>query len=91
MPAEIIPFALMAAVSYFMIIRPEAQKQKAHAALVAGLVKDDEIVLKSGLHGVVTRVDAETLGVKVASSTVVTIDKDAVSHKKQAGEGAASS
>jgi preprotein translocase subunit YajC len=50
-----LPIALMFAVFYFLIIRPQQQKMKTHQDMVANLKKGDRIVTNGGIIGVVSK------------------------------------
>jgi preprotein translocase subunit YajC len=63
--------ALIMVVFYFMLIRPERNKQKAHQSLLESLQKNDRIVTVGGIYGVVTNVqrDTDEVTIKVDEST----------------------
>lgn len=67
LPAILILIALF----YFMMIRPERQKQAAHKALLEGLKKNDRVVTIGGIYGVVMNVarDADEVTIKVDETT----------------------
>ncbi len=44
-------FIPMAAIIYFLMIRPEQSRRKKHQAMLENLSKGDEIVTNGGLHG----------------------------------------
>lgn len=44
-------FVPMAAIIYFLMIRPEQSRRKKHQNMLANLTKGDEIVTNGGLHG----------------------------------------
>ena len=67
------------AISYFMLIRPQTLRDKAHKKLMNDLKKDDEIKLTSGILGVVTDVDKTYINLKIAANTIVKVDKNAIS------------
>jgi preprotein translocase subunit YajC len=74
-----IPMLLaFAAISYFMLIRPQTQRDKEHKKLMNDLSKGDEIKLTSGILGVVTDVDTIYIKVKIADNTTVKVDKNAI-------------
>ena len=50
---------ILLALAYFMLIRPEKQKQKAHKELLANLKKSDHVVTVGGITGVVSSVRRE--------------------------------
>ncbi len=77
------PFVLMIAIFYFLILRPQMKRQKEHAAMQNSLTNGDQIVTNGGVHGVIKSVkDDGTLQVKIAENTVVELDRIAVARKK---------
>ncbi|MDE0087052.1 MAG: preprotein translocase subunit YajC [Candidatus Poribacteria bacterium] len=50
-------FIPMAAIIYFLMIRPEQTRRKKHQAMLENLTKGDEIVTNGGLHGKILGVD----------------------------------
>ena len=71
--------AVMFAVMYFLMIRPEQKKQKEKQALINELKKGDKVLTIGGIYGKVVSVKDETVMVKVAENTSVKISKSAVS------------
>ena len=68
----LLPLILIFVVFYFLLIRPQQKKQKAHRELLGNLRRGDRIVTNGGLVGSITRVpnDSELIveiadGVKV--------------------------
>jgi preprotein translocase subunit YajC len=49
----LLPFVLIIAVMYFLMIRPQQKKQKDHQAMLAELKKGDRIVTTGGMFGTV--------------------------------------
>jgi preprotein translocase subunit YajC len=61
----------VAALFYFLMVRPERRKQATHRALLEGLKKNDRVVTVGGIHGVVINVQREVneVSIKVDEST----------------------
>ena len=78
---QFVPFILIFGIMYFLIIRPQEQERSAHEALIKGLQKDDRVVLASGLHGRVVRVDEHTFELDVGMKKALVFDKNAVKVK----------
>jgi preprotein translocase subunit YajC len=53
---QILPFALIFIVFYFLLIRPQQQKQKQHRTMLDALRRGDRIVTGGGLLGTVSKV-----------------------------------
>ena len=68
----------MLMVLYFIMIRPEAKKQKKHQSMVSTLKRGDEVILNSGIFGKVVTVDQQTLTIEIADKTKIKVLKNAV-------------
>lgn len=75
----LLPMVLIFAVFYFLLIRPQQKKVKAHQQMIGNIRRGDKIVTGGGLHGTVTKVlneqeamieIAEGVRVKVARPTI---------------------
>lgn len=53
---SLLPLVLIFVVFYFLLIRPQQKKMKAHKSLVEGLRRGDRVVTAGGLIGTVTKV-----------------------------------
>lgn len=84
----LIPLFVLLAIFYFLLYRPQAQKQKEHDQMVQALKKDDKVVMQGGMHGRVVEVGDDTLVIDVGSKTKLTFDKSAVARKLDAGNAA---
>lgn len=49
----LLPFVLIIAVMYFLMIRPQQKKQKQHQAMLAELKKGDRVVTNGGMFGTI--------------------------------------
>ncbi|SFG51100.1 preprotein translocase subunit YajC [Desulfotomaculum arcticum] len=68
-------FALL----WFLMIRPQQQRQKKHAEMVRGLNVNNKIVTIGGIYGTIVKVKEDSLVVKIADNVRITILKNAVS------------
>ena len=64
---------------YFLLIRPQQKKQKAHAELVSGLQVGDEVITAGGILGKVTGVGDHYAVIQVSDNTEMKIQKASVS------------
>lgn len=76
---SLLPLVLIFVVFYFLLIRPQQKKMKAHKALIEALRRGDRVVTGGGLMGTVTKVVsdqevqieiAEGVRVRVVRSTI---------------------
>ncbi len=78
---------LMFVIMYFLLIRPQRQRQKELEARVAQLRVGDKVVTSAGIHGLVTNVKERTLMVKVADNVKIEFEKSAIASTTPKGEG----
>jgi preprotein translocase subunit YajC len=76
LPLMIIMFAVM----YFLIIRPQKQKEKKRQQMITNVRKQDRIVTAGGVHGVVVSVKENEVIVRIddAKDVKVKVDKSAL-------------
>jgi preprotein translocase subunit YajC len=53
---QLLPFALIFVIMYFLILRPQQRRVKEHAEMVKNLRRGDTVVTNGGLVGKVTKV-----------------------------------
>ena len=78
MMTQLAPLALIGAIFYFLLIRPEQRKRKELESQVSGLKRNDQVVFASGIHGRVVTLGEKVLSVEVAPKVTVQIDRDSV-------------
>lgn len=74
----IILIAIMFAVMYFMIIRPQSKRAKEHKRLLGALSKGDEVVTSGGIVGKVTIVGDNFVQVEISEGTEVKLQKQSI-------------
>ena len=77
---SMLPLVIIFVVFYFLLIRPQQQKMKAHRAMIEAVKKGDQIVTGGGIYGRVARVEADnTLLVEVAPNVQLKVAKSTIS------------
>ena len=77
---------LMFVMMYFVLIRPQRQRQKAHEELVRNVKAGDHVITAGGVHGIVASVKDTTLMLRVADNVRVEYDRTAVATVKKKAE-----
>jgi preprotein translocase subunit YajC len=75
----LLPMIVIFVVFYFLLIRPQQKKQKAHAELVSNLSVGDEVLTAGGILGKVTGVSEHYAVVRISDSTEIKVQKASVS------------
>jgi preprotein translocase subunit YajC len=75
----LLPMVVIFGAFYFLLIRPQQKKQKAHSALISALKVGDEILTAGGMLGKVTGVSDHYAIVSISDNTEIKIQKSSVS------------
>lgn len=86
---QIVPLLLLFVIFWFLIIRPQQQKLKAHRAMVDAAKKGDEVVTGGGLIGKVTKVTDGEVEIELAPNVKVRALKGTLSSVTPRGAPAA--
>ena len=62
---QLVPFALIFVIMYFLILRPQQRRLKDHQSMVKNLRREDTVVTSGGIVGRVTKVADEAAEVEV--------------------------
>jgi len=65
-------------IMYFMLIRPQQKRMKAHNEMVGALAVGDEVITNGGTLGAVVAVDDAFAKVEIAPGTEIHVQKSAV-------------
>ncbi|HIM65420.1 MAG TPA: preprotein translocase subunit YajC [Acidimicrobiia bacterium] len=76
-----LPLILIFGLMYFLMIRPQQKKARAQQSLVASIAAGDEVVLSSGLFGVVNEVEDDVIWLEVAKDIELKILRSAVDRR----------
>ncbi|CAH1204277.1 Sec translocon accessory complex subunit YajC [Paenibacillus plantiphilus] len=88
--SPLLMFALMFAVFYFLLIRPQQRKAKQRNLMLGQLKKGDKVVTIGGMHGTILEITDDIVVLRVNDTTKVTFDRSAVNNVSAASTSAAS-
>lgn len=71
--STLLPLIAIALVFWLLIIRPQSRRQRELRDMQASLSVGDEVVLTSGIHGVVRGVDDAVAQVEIASGVTIRV------------------
>jgi len=81
---NLVPLALIFVIFYFMLIRPQRQKDKEHQKMLGNLNKNDEVVTASGIHGTIVNVKEKTITLRIDDNVKIELEKNCVAFIKKA-------
>jgi len=80
------PILLVIIVFYVVVVRPEQKRRREQDQLVAGLKRNDQVVMASGIHGRVTSLAEKTVTVEIAPRVQVVVDRNAIQNVERGAE-----
>lgn len=84
---QLLPIILMFVIFYFLLLRPQQQRMKAHREMVANIRRGDTVVTAGGIIGKVIKVKEDgEIEVEIAENTRVRVVKGTVSEVRVKGE-----
>lgn len=75
---QLLFFAAIFAIFYFLLIRPQQRQKKDREALLRAVRKGDRVVTTGGLHGTVVGLDEHRVTLKVADQVKLEFDRTAI-------------
>jgi len=75
---QLLPFALVLAIFYFIILLPMKRRQQKVADFLAGLKVGDQVVTSGGMYGTITRVGDKALQLQIAERVRIDVSRNAI-------------
>ena len=77
--ASFLPLILIFVIFYFLLIRPQQKKMKAHKEMISKLKRGDDIITAGGIYCKVSRViDENKIEAQISSNVKVVISKPTI-------------
>jgi preprotein translocase subunit YajC len=77
---------VMVVLMYFLLLRPQQQRQRQHRDMISAVKRGDTVVLSSGVIGKVVRVEDTELGVEIAQNVSIKVVKSMITEVRARGE-----
>jgi len=77
---------VMVVLMYFMLLRPQQQRQRQHRDMIGAIKRGDTVVLSSGVIGKVIRVEEQEVGVEIAQNVNIKVVKSMITEVRVRGE-----
>jgi len=75
---QLVPFALILAIFYFIILMPMKRRQRRVEQFQASLKVGDRIVTTSGIYGVITKVEERSVQLQIAEKVRIDVARSAI-------------
>lgn len=85
--AMFLPLILIFLVFYIFIIRPQKKKEDTRKQMIGAVKKGDRIITIGGIHGIVTKVDEQSVLASVDDQLKLRFEKNAIASVVTKGKG----
>lgn len=72
------PLLLIGGLAWFLLIAPEKKIRKQRTAMLAALKKNDPVVTTGGMYGVITKLDEDSVTLRIDKDVHVRVQRGAV-------------
>ncbi len=83
----LLPFVLLFALFYFLIIRPQQKRSRSRENMLKDLKRGDEIITGGGIYATITERDGDTLRLEIAKGVTVKASVSAAASKVEEKAG----
>ena len=84
---QLAPFGIILIIMYFLILRPQQKRAKAHQDMVSNIRRGDTVVTNGGLIGKVTKtIDNSEVEIEIAANVRVRQSRGAIAEVRAKGE-----
>lgn len=80
---NLFPILLIFVIFYFMVIRPQKNKEKEHQGMLSKLNKNDDVVTSSGIHGTIVNVKDKTITLRVDENVKIEVERNCIAYIKK--------
>lgn len=86
-PVSLVILVGFLAAMYFLLIRPQRQRQQQHQRMIEALRLGDDVITIGGLHGRVVALNEDSVDLEVTDDIVLRFQKEAIARAVGGGDG----
>ena len=75
---QVVPFVLILAIFYFIILLPSKRKQQKVQEFLDNLKENDRIITTSGIYGQIARINGDKVQLQIADKVRIDVSKAAI-------------
>jgi preprotein translocase subunit YajC len=75
---QVVPFILILAIFYFIILLPSKRKQQKVQEFLDNLKENDRVITTSGFYGQITRINGDKIQLQVADKVRIDVSRAAI-------------
>ena len=80
---QFLPLIVIFGIFYFILIRPQQQKQKKHKLMLDSVQKGDKVVTIGGIYGIIRDIKGDTLTLEIAKDVLINTTRNGIGTKRE--------
>jgi len=80
---QFLPLIVIFAIFYFILIRPQQQKQKKHKAMLGSVQKGDKVITIGGFYGIIKEIKNDIITIEIAKDVIVNVTRNGIGQKRE--------
>ncbi|HKK83443.1 MAG TPA: preprotein translocase subunit YajC [Atribacterota bacterium] len=80
---QFLPLIIIFAIFYFILIRPQQQRQKKHKEMLESLKVGDKVITIGGIYGVIRDIKGEVYTLEISKDIKINTTKNAIGSKRE--------
>ncbi len=79
---QFLPLIIIFAIFYFMLIRPQQQRQKKHKDMLDSLKVGDRVITIGGIFGIIREIKGDVFTLEISKDIRINTTKSAIGSKR---------
>ena len=80
---QFLPLIIIFAIFYFILIRPQQQKQKRHKLMLDSMQKGDKVITIGGIYAIIRDIKGDILTLEIAKDVIINTTRNAIGVKRE--------
>jgi preprotein translocase subunit YajC len=80
---QFLPLIIIFAIFYFILIRPQQQRQKKHKEMLESLKVGDKVITIGGIYGIIREIKGDVFTLEISKDIKINTTKNAIGSKRE--------
>ncbi len=80
---QFLPLVIIFAIFYFILIRPQQQRQKKHKEMLESLKVGDKVITIGGIYGVIRDIKGDVFTLEISKDIKINTTRNAIGSKRE--------
>ncbi len=80
---QFLPLIIIFAIFYFILIRPQQQRQKKHKDMLDSLKVGDKVITIGGIYGIIREIKGDVFTLEISKDIKINTTRSAIGSKRE--------